>query len=195
MKRQQIALVILCLPLAFGVAASAQRSDDLTVMPPTIVIPSQVDKVEKSQMMKHYLQWLANRRFEKWKDTYESLKSPEQIAEYQKRLREKFIEAIGGFPQRTPLNARVVGVVDRDGYRIEKVIFESQPDHHVTALLFLPDSPKYNPPYPAVLLVCGHSSPGKAAYQPGGALMALNGFFPLSEGYLCTPPALQTIPP
>ena len=33
------------------------------------------------------------------------LKTPELIAARQKMLREKFIEAIGGFPERTPLNA------------------------------------------------------------------------------------------
>ena len=77
---------------------------------------------------------------EDWKKQYELRKTPEQIAEYQKQLRKKFIEAIGGLPERTPLNPQVTGIISRDGYRVEKVVFESRPKHHVSALLFLPDA-------------------------------------------------------
>ena len=37
-----------------------------------------------------------------------------------------------------PLNARVTDVVEYEGYRIEKVHFESRPDYHVTANLDVP---------------------------------------------------------
>jgi dienelactone hydrolase len=43
-------------------------------------------------------------------------------------------------PPRTPLNARVTGVLKRRGYRIEKVLFESRPNFPVTAHLYVPDS-------------------------------------------------------
>ncbi len=80
-------------------------------------------------------------------------------------------------PNRTPLNPRVTGVVHRDGYRVEKIIFESQPKHFVTAALFLPDAEKNKRPYPGVLVACGHTRNGKAsiAYQQACALLALNG--------------------
>ena len=61
--------------------------------------------------------------------------------------------------RRTPLNARTVATLDRDGYRIEKVMFESRPGFHVTGLLHLPVTPG---PHPAVLVPCGHSANGKA---------------------------------
>ena len=35
--------------------------------------------------------------------------TPEQIVAYQQRMRQSFLEQIGGLPERTPLNARVVG--------------------------------------------------------------------------------------
>jgi dienelactone hydrolase len=44
-------------------------------------------------------------------------------------------------PPRTPLNARVAGVIERPGYRIEKVVFESRPDFPVTAHLYVPAAP------------------------------------------------------
>lgn len=58
------------------------------------------------------------------------------------------------FPERTPLNPRVVGIVDRGNYRIEKVIFESQPGFLVDALLYLPQVIKF--PVPGILSPIGH---------------------------------------
>jgi cephalosporin-C deacetylase-like acetyl esterase len=92
--------------------------------------------------------------------TYEQLKTPEQIQAYQRKLREFFVEQLGGFPQRTPLNPQIVGTISADGYRIEKVIFESQPYHHVTANLYVPNTP---PPYPGVIVSSGHSRTAKTA--------------------------------
>jgi len=109
---------------------------------------------------------------------FAGLTSKEALAAHQRRLREHWLNAFGGFPERTPLNARVTGTVSRDGYRIEKILFESQPGLFVTAHLFLPDSNAVKPPYPAVLICCGHSDDGKAStsYQRGAVLAAQAGF-------------------
>jgi len=55
------------------------------------------------------------------------------------RVRE-FLRSIGlePLPPRTPLNARVTGVLDREGYTLEKVVFESRPNFPVTAHLYVP---------------------------------------------------------
>lgn len=181
MTREKTGAIVLCLSLALGVGALA--AEDLHVL------PEKIDGVAPTEMMSLYLHRLAKQSFESWKQRYEQLKTPEQIAEYQKNLREKFIEAIGGLPQRTPLNPQITGVIQRDGYRVEKVLFESQPKHYVSALLFLPDAGRHKPPYPGVLIPCGHSANGKAhdAYQTMGALLALNGmaalvFDPIDQG-------------
>ena len=42
-------------------------------------------------------------------------------------------------PPRTPLNARITGTIKRQGYRIEKLVFDSRPDFPVTAHLYVPD--------------------------------------------------------
>lgn len=173
--------MVVCLGLMLGGAAWA--AEDLRVLPESI------DGAAPEKMMSHYLRGLAQQEFESWKQRYEQLKTPEQIAEYQKGLRERFIEAVGGLPERTPLNPQVTGVVQRDGYRVEKILFESQPKHYVSAVLFLPDAQKHSPPYPGVLVPCGHSDNGKAhdTYQTMGALLALNGmaalvFDPIDQG-------------
>lgn len=107
------------------------------------------------------------------------LKTSAEIQTRQKALRSKFIEALGGFPERTPLNARVVGTIKANGYTIEKVIYESRPNHHVTANFYLPAG---KGPFPGVLMPIGHSVNGKAAeyVQRGCILLAMNGIAALA---------------
>lgn len=80
---------------------------------------------------------------------------------YVKGVREKVAKCFGPWPEKTPLNARVTGVVTRDGYRIEKVIFESRPNFPVTANLYVPTGRSGK--LPGVIGTCGHSRNGKAA--------------------------------
>ncbi|MFB0552457.1 MAG: alpha/beta hydrolase family protein [Phycisphaerae bacterium] len=181
MNRQKTFIAVVCLSLLVNVVTLAD--ENLRVLSGTI------NGVKAGDMMNHYLRSQAQERFEKWKAEYEQRTTPEQIAEYQKRHRSKFLEAIGEFPQRTPLKPQITGVIQRKGYKVEKVIYESQPKHYVSAVLFLPDSAKHKPPYPGVLVPCGHSRNGKAyeSYQTMGALLALNGmmalvFDPIDQG-------------
>lgn len=113
----------------------------------------------------------------------------EAVAARQAAVREQVIAAIGGFPERTPLRPVITGVVRKDGYVVEKVLFESRPNHYVTAHLFIPDDPKYKAPYPGVVSPCGHSIPGKAApwYQRVGVTGAKLGlatlvYDPIDQG-------------
>lgn len=93
------------------------------------------------------------------------LKTKADAEAYVRSVREKIRESFGPMPEKTPLNARVTGVVERDAYRIEKIIFESRPNFPVTANLYIPKGRKF--PLPGVVGTCGHSSNGKAneAYQ------------------------------
>jgi len=132
-------------------------------------------------MMKRYLLQQVDRAAEEWEAAYEARTTPEQIVAYQEQSRGRLLEVIGGLPARTPLNARTTGKVRRDGYVVEKVIFESQPGLCVTGLLFLPDADRFKPPYPGVVEPVGHTGNGKAhdEYQSLGALLALNGMVAL----------------
>src|SRR5262245_29352513 len=98
-----------------------------------------------STLFYDHLRQQAYAALDKRQAAFEQLKSPADIQAYQARLRELIVKQLGGFPERTPLNAQVVGKLDGDGYCIEKVIFESQPRHHVTANLYLPLTPGPHP--------------------------------------------------
>jgi dienelactone hydrolase len=84
---------------------------------------------------------------------------------YVQSVRKRIRLCFGPLPEKTPLRPRVTGVVERDAYRIEKVIFESRPQLLVTANLYIPKGKKF--PLPGVVGTCGHSDNGKAnaAYQ------------------------------
>jgi dienelactone hydrolase len=97
------------------------------------------------------------------------------VRSVQERVRQSF----GPEPERTPLNPRITGVVERDTYRIEKVIFESRPNFPVTANLYIPTGRKL--PLPGVVGSCGHSTNGKAAnpYQSFAQGLARQGYVTL----------------
>lgn len=108
-----------------------------------------------------------------------ALKTKADAERYVKGVRKRIQACFGPFPEKTPLNARITGVVERDTYRIEKVIFESRPGLLVTANLYLPKARSF--PLPAVVGTCGHSEDGKAneAYQSFAQGLARLGYIVL----------------
>jgi dienelactone hydrolase len=141
---------------------------------------------EPRKMLYRFLQAEAQKYFDARRKIVASLDTPEKIHKRQADLKAKFIESIGGFPEKTPLNGKVVGTVKGDGFIVEKVIYESRPNHHVTANFYLPAG---KGPFPGVLVPCGHSANGKAAdaYQRACILMAQNGlavlcYDPIGQG-------------
>lgn len=89
------------------------------------------------------------------------LTTPAAIRHRQEWARKTFWSLIGGQPERTPLNARKVGSFDRKAYRVEKLVYESQPNLHIPANLYMPLHAE--PPFPCVLFQMGHSRNGKAS--------------------------------
>lgn len=154
------------------------------------VLGGRVGDVPADRMMSRFLLEQVNALLSRHREAMLERTRPEEIRQWQEEMRRWFVGAVGGLPPRdTPLNARVTGVVERNGYRVEKVLLESRPGLHVTAAMFLPDGQQHPPPHPAVLVACGHSANGKAleAYQRAAALLALNGiaallFDPIDQG-------------
>ncbi|MHB0957860.1 MAG: alpha/beta hydrolase family protein [Pirellulaceae bacterium] len=117
------------------------------------------------RMVHEYFVREVGRAYQQNVDNYEQLQTREDAQRYVASVRARIRECFGPEPERTPLNPRVTGIVDRDAYRIEKVIFESRPSFPVTANLYLPKEGTL--PRPGVIGTCGHSHNGKAmaAYQ------------------------------
>ncbi len=89
----------------------------------------------------------------KWDKVRDSLKTPDQVNERNRFIHEKAREMSCGNPERTPLAPVVVRTQQRQGYRVENVMYQSRPDFWVTGNLYIPEGAG---PFPAVLSPCGH---------------------------------------
>lgn len=100
----------------------------------------------------------------------------------QREVRKKILTLIGGLPEKTPLKAKVLGSTQVDGFRIEKILYESQPNFPVTALLYLPDAKPgvAQQKLPAIVVAPGHGFTGKATDYIFSSTFARNGFAVLS---------------
>jgi dienelactone hydrolase len=116
-----------------------------------------------------------------------AVQSRQDAEAYVRDVQEKIQRCFGAWPEKTPLNPRITGVVERELYRIEKVIFESRPGFLVTGNLYIPKGRPF--PLPGVIGTCGHSENGKAyqAYQGFAQGLARQGyvvliFDPIGQG-------------
>ena len=81
------------------------------------------------------------------------LRSREDWLARQNHVRGALDGIIGTFSQNSPLNPQVTGVVRKNGYRIEKIVFESLPRLYVTGCLLIPDG--LTSPAPTILYTAG----------------------------------------
>ena len=137
---------------------------------------------QDANMMRTYLLDELGDAQKVWQRRYDSLKTVADIERYQKERKDFFQRQLGKMWERTPLNPQITKTFDKgtpgkDAYRVELVLFESAPKFYVSGAMFLPDATKFKPPYPGVLVVCGHSNDGKAYDRYSGvtALAATNG--------------------
>ena len=87
----------------------------------------------------------------------DKLKTKKDWQKRQQLVKAKLSEIIGPFPKKEALNPEITGVIQKDGYRIEKIIYESVPGFYETGCLYIPD--KINGKAPAILNVIGHDQP------------------------------------
>jgi dienelactone hydrolase len=88
-----------------------------------------------------------------------------------KDIREQILVSCGlyPFPEQTPLNEKITGRIERDGYAIEKVVFESFPGVFVAGNLYRPLG-QGTGPFPGVLNPHGHWGNGRMADEANGSI-------------------------
>jgi len=101
------------------VARVAVSEDDLNVL--TDQPGKQLELLLKRQFNEHL-----DRRLE----AYNAIKSRADCEKWQTERRAFFIRQIGGLPERTPLNAKIVGELKGDGYRVELRLRCENDRHH-----------------------------------------------------------------
>jgi cephalosporin-C deacetylase-like acetyl esterase len=132
-----------------------------------------------SHDLERYLVRVANEARQRRKQLIDAISTPQAILERQRSVTEQVWKILGGPLERTPLNPRVTGILERPGYRIEKLLFESRPRLYVTANLYVPAAEGR---HPAILGPLGHSGNGKAwpSYQKLFSNLARKGYVVLA---------------
>lgn len=176
MTRLILSFIILTflLPFNFCVAQSVD------------VLPDELAPgVPKTEMMAVWLKTQAMVTLDRRDAAFEKLTN-EELTNWQKDRHAFFVRQLGGFPKRTPLNAKVTGRLTVDDYRIEKLYYESQPGLHVTATLYMPQG---KGPFPVVLHPTGHSASAKnrELYQQASIVIVKGGcavfcYDPIGQG-------------
>jgi dienelactone hydrolase len=105
-----------------------------------------------------------------------ALGSKDSLLAYGKNVQQKFRDLLGMLPPSSPLNAKITGSFKAEGYTVQKIVYESFANHHVTANFYIPSNIKER--VPAVLMFCGHEDVSKAteSYQRTAIMLALHGF-------------------
>jgi cephalosporin-C deacetylase-like acetyl esterase len=94
---------------------------------------------------------------EQRKEKINQLQTQANWLKYQSELKQIYGKTLEKF-KKTPLNPRITGTLERDDFKVEKILFESQPGFYVTSCLFLPK--ERQKPAPAVIYVSGHTELG-----------------------------------
>src|SRR5256885_13150568 len=105
--------------------------------------------------------------------TFPKIESRTEWEARAKEIRENTLVSCGLWPvpEKTPLDARVFGKVERDGYSIEKVYFQAYPGFYLAGNLYRPLA-KGNGPFPAILNPHGHWANGRMADTAEGSIAA-----------------------
>jgi hypothetical protein len=140
--------------LYFGTITVSAQQENLNVL------DRWIEWSDGNNMLIRYLNKQAFEYLDARDNEIEGLSDMSDWVERQKKVKNILSETIGPFPEKTPLNAQVTGIVQKDGFRIEKVVYESMPGFYVTAAMLIPDGEIRQ--RPAIIQVSGH---GFAAFR------------------------------
>ncbi|SMO79022.1 Cephalosporin-C deacetylase [Fodinibius sediminis] len=150
--------VILLFSFAFCCSGPLSAQDELNVIRGESSNNSWIQFTDAPNALYHHL---AGQAFEMLDKRASAVSELETVSDWKRRrqsVRERLEQVVGPFPPKTPLNARVVRTIQKNDYKVEHVIFESQPEFYVTSSLFLPRNRPEEAP--AVIYLSGHTPDG-----------------------------------
>ncbi len=113
----------------------------------------------KNQLHQHVLQ-RSDQYFRQNKVAREQIKHVTQLKQRQQQVRKFFLESIGQLPSSdVPLQPNITDVIQKDTYKVEKVIFQARKHQYVTGNLYIPKGLKK--PAPTILFLSGHEYEAK----------------------------------
>lgn len=119
---------------------------------------------DASNTLIHYVTNEALSMLAQRKKNINNIRTLQQWKDRQQYIARALGNAVGAFPLKTPLNATITRTTVKEDFRVEHIVYQSQPGYHVTASLFIP-SGLGNRKAPAIIYCSGHSDKGYRAYQ------------------------------
>lgn len=155
-------VILLCLLGNTGYLFSQNRVNPVNL---TVSLPPEKENLNVFQqwikwnnagsLLVTHLTKLANKYYDLRDNEIAKIHAKSEWITRRRVVNDKLLKIIGPFPERTPLNPRVTGIIQKKGYRIEKIVYESMPGFFVTGCLYIPD--KITGKIPAILNVIGHN--------------------------------------
>src|SRR5215475_3444664 len=169
-------ILAITLLLASGVpsmAADGPPAEAFRVLPPV---------AGEGPAITPYLQYqveMAWRQDDERRKIWGQIRTEDDLKRLQRTMEQQLLAMLGGLPaERTPLRPKITGTLPMDGFRIEKLIFESLPGVYVTALVYVPEEGTKR--HPAILVPAGHATNGKVHYQALCQRLAKHGYVAIS---------------
>ena len=140
--------------------------------------PSLLSQQNGQDPLLRWMDQIAQKQLQRRESALASIRSVADAERRKQVVRQTILSLLGGLPDYSgPLNPRTTGIIQGEGYAIEKVIFESLPGFNVTANVYRPN---HAGRYPGILLQAGHTQEGKPEGQRLAANLALKGFVVLA---------------
>ena len=141
--------------------------------------PSARQDQEAREKLVSYINGLAGNDLAARKQVIAQIQTQAEAQQRKAEVRAKILGLIGGLPERRgPVAVKQFGTITGDGFRVEKIAYESLPSFWVTANVYLPASG--SGPFPAVVIAPGHGAAGKLEDWSWGGNLARNGIAALA---------------
>src|SRR5882672_6276268 len=145
---------------------------------PALLLVAQSGATPRDQMIA-YLNGIAKTQLQTRSYRVAGIRTRADADRRKAEVREKILRLIGGLPEgRGPVTVREFRKSTADGFRVERIAYESQPGFWVTANVYLPE--EGSGPFPAIVLAPGHGAGGKSENWSWGGNFARNGIIALA---------------
>src|ERR1041384_712283 len=142
-------------------------------------VAAQAQQDDARQQLIRYLNGIGFSQTQARAEELVRIQTPAHAERRKRDVRSKIAQLIGGLPEpRKNVAVRPFGTAQGEGFRVEKIAYESMPGLFVTADVYVPGSGAG--PFPAVLLTPGHEASGKLGQYNWGANLAANGILAMA---------------
>lgn len=155
---KQTVSIFLALNLCITTVRSSYGQDhpyDVIYDIPLDLRPRWVDVADNRYLLARHLAKYSHEYLDKRTEEVRLLRTQNDWRQRQTRIKQIVLDTLGPWPERTPLKSQIVGTLQRENYRIEKLIFQSMRGFYVTAAIYVPND--LDGTHPGVLYLPGHA--------------------------------------